>query len=143
MNTQLTITFRILSSGNLCGIMDVQMKAPLTEETYQEMCHLLETRLHYLLTHTHQEGGMGEEHTFCATSFQHVLRAVEEVGGLFGEDATVILDRNMAFYRADGMENLFGKELELTVGAPQRGGEGRGEQWDFVPLANGWRQLLA
>ena len=139
--TAFTITFCIRETGNLCGAVDVRMKAPLTEEIYHAVSRLAETRFHFILTHTQQEGIL-EESTFCSTSFQDLLLAVEEIGELFGEDATVELDRNMDYYREAGMDSLFRKEVVLNVGAPDRRERADGS-WDFVPMEEGWERLFA
>lgn len=136
-----TITFCIQESGALCGAVDVRMKVPLTEEMYQTVRRMVETRFHFILTHAQQEGVL-EESTFCSTSFRDLLLAVEEIGELFGEDATVELDRNMAYYREAGMDSLFRKVVVLNVGAPQRREHADGS-WDFVSMEEGWERLFA
>jgi hypothetical protein len=134
MTTPFTISFSSRHTGYLCGIFDVSMNVPLSQETFWEMLHLVETRLHFVLTHRRQEGQVGEQ-TFCDTGFRDVTQCVEEVASLFGEDATVKLDRNMAFYREAGMENMYEWDTELVVGVPRQmeGGIPHGA-WGFVAL---------
>lgn len=147
--TTFGINFYLSEHDTLSGVLDIRMKVPMTRDIYEEMCRILEVRFHFLLTHMDQEGIL-EESAFCSLAFRDVLLAEEEVGSLFGEDAVVTLDRNLAFYQEAAMENLFSRKLTLQVGAPHRGEEGQvplldvsvhRSEWDFVPLAEGWDLL--
>lgn len=124
------LSFSHRTTGLLCGIFDIQMKVPLSEEAFWDMLHKVETRLHFVLTCQSQEGRV-EQGVFCSTGFRDVLQCMEEVAAMFGEDATVTLDRNMEFYREEGMENLYGWDIQLVIGAPPHGGEGN---WLFIEL---------
>jgi hypothetical protein len=119
------------TTGLLSGLFDIQMNVPLSEETFWEMIHMVETRLHFILTYRAQEGVV-EESVFCSTGFRDVLQCKEEVAAMFGEDAVVTLDRNISFYGEASMENLYGWwDIQLVIGAPREGEE---NNWAFIGL---------
>lgn len=131
------LSISIRETGNLCGLFDIRMKAILSDECFQEMLQIVQTHLHFIMTHSQQEGGV-EEQAFCEMGFRDLLQCVEEVGEKFGEDANVILDRNMEFYRDSAMENLYGVGLQLMIAAPHlEDGVERHGGWNFIPLQEG------
>lgn len=118
MDTSFSIEFSKRDTGSLFGLFVITMKdVKMTHETLMELVHMLQSDLHFILTHTTQEGELDEE-VFCQTSFQKILDAKDRVANLFGEDATVTLDRNVEFYRDACMDMLFHTPLQITMGTP-------------------------
>lgn len=118
MDTSFSIDLSKPDTGSLFGILTVTMKeVKMTHETLMELIHILQSDLHFILTHMNQEGELDEE-MFCQTSFQNILHMKDHVANFFGEDANVTLDRNVEFYRDACMDMLFHTSLQITMGAP-------------------------
>jgi hypothetical protein len=131
------------------------MNVQLNSETIERMRHILFTELHYILTFSQQEGdarlstesdGEGEEEeekvsegsmdaeTFAQHAYDVVVRAMDHVAHLFGEDAQIIMDRNLETYQAEAFENLIHWNPFLSIGAKMT--EGPRDPWSFVPFQN-------
>lgn len=104
----------------------------MTHETLMELIHMLQSDLHFIMTHVNQEGEL-EEDVFCQTSFQTILDVKDHVANFFGEDATVTLDRNVEFYRDACMDILFHSSLQLTMGVPIPSEEEA--HWEYTVLS--------
>jgi hypothetical protein len=153
--TAFSINFMNPFNGKVLGLFIIEMNVELNLETIERMCHILFTELHYILTFSHQEGdarlstdsdgegegeGEGEEEkvsegsmdaeTFAQHSYDVVVRAMDHVAHLFGEDAQVIMDRNLEAYQAEAFENLIHWNPALTIGAKMT--EGPRDPWAFM-----------
>jgi len=148
-----SINFMNHFNGQVLGLFTIQMNVQLNSETIERMCHILFTELHYILTFSQQEGDArlstdseGEEEeekvsegsmdaeTFAQHAYDVVVRAMDHVAHLFGEDAQVIMDRNLEAYQAEAFENLIHWNPSLSIGAKMT--EGPRDPWAFVTFQN-------
>ena len=133
MNTSFSIELSHIYTGGLFGLFVVKMKeTKMTRETLNEMINMLQHDFHFILSHLYQEGEL-EEEVFCQTAYQHIIRAKDRIANFFGEDAEIILDRNVEFYRDVCMDMIFRVSLELTLGAPSPLDENL-EHWDHTAI---------
>lgn len=131
MKTSFSIDLSHTSTGGLFGIFIIKMKeTKMTQEILMELIDMIQSEFHFILSHPHQEGEL-EEDMFCQTAYQNILCAKDRIANFFGEDADVMLDRNVAFYRDTCMDMIFRSSLQLTLGAPDLDLE----RWDYTIIS--------
>lgn len=133
MNSHFSIDILNHRTDRMCGLLEITPKVTMTRETLSQLVSILQTRLHYLLTHSVQEGE-SDEKSFCDIVFPAILRVVEEVGNYFGEDATVILDANLNYYGPEAMSYHYQCGLELLIGTHVPHNNVR--VWKFLPFSH-------
>lgn len=115
------------------GLCLIEPKSPMTHLVLMEMADLVQTRLHAVLTH--QEEDMTPV-GFRKMAYSAVRTCVEEIAGLFGEDATVSVDLNLDYHKERSMIHLYQAEWEVAMGVM------REEGWHTVVLGEGWQEQM-
>ena len=139
MNTPFSIDILNRRTDRMFGMLVITPNVAMTRETLSLLMSILQTRLHYILTHSLQEGESDEE-SFCSVGHQHILIVKEEVSNFFGEEATVALDANLDHYGPECLHGVYQSGLELLLGAcvpaPNNILPGQGDVWgwEFYPL---------
>jgi len=134
MDTSFSIEFSRTSTDDLFGVFVITMKeVKMTTEVLMELIAMLQTRFHFILSHSQQEGEL-EEEMFCETAYQQIIHTKDQIANFFGEDATVTLDRNVEFYRDACMDMIYRASLQLTFGAPIMNGE-EDRHWEYSSVS--------
>lgn len=115
-------------TGLYMGLCLVTVKSSLSLETLEGMIGIINDNLHYLITHTNQDGRINKR-DFSRTVYSHMVDGVRCLAELFGEAGEVLLDENLEYYGTRAVRDLFGiEEITLHIGIQ---GENR---WAIFPL---------